>query len=179
MLKRALFVSSLIIWLSLTCFAQDSSSGKPATVHSQLRGRKCKILLFNGRRLTTRSLDSLSGNTLYISDRKGPQTVSLDLVKELRIAKGKRATLRGTAFGALGGAILGAILGGATYRKPDPGGIDFGSGASIASGAIAGLLVGGITGTIIGVSSRRYNRYNFSIGKPGDKIELMTRILSG
>jgi hypothetical protein len=148
-----------------------------------LSARKYKIILNTKKLLVAKSLDSLKGNTLYISGKNGPREVSIDLIKTLKVAKKKRPVARGILIGALSGAGSGALLGLAAHQEPDPNSgswsLDFGPAFSAFGGGLLGLVGGILTGTIIGSSSNRYLHHDFSKVPPPDKYALMSRILSG
>jgi hypothetical protein len=183
MLKKIILIMLLMSWCQSTVIAQTTVTTNPATVYSSLSARKYKIILNSNKQIVARSLDSLKGNTLYTSGKNGPQEVSVDVIKTLKVAKEKRPVARGMLFGALSGAGSGALLGLASYEKPDPNSgswsFDFGPGFSAFGGGLLGLLAGTLTGTIIGASSNRYIRHDFSKVPSAEKSALMSRILIG
>jgi hypothetical protein len=182
MLHKILCTLVILTWFYSTAVSQDTLSGSP-TIRSNLQAPKYKILLTTNKSLAARSLDSLKGNTLYVSGKNGPQEVSTMMIKRLSIAKGKKQALKGLGLGALSGAGTGALLGLAAYQKPDPNSgswsLDFGPGFSALGGSILGLVGGSLVGVIIGSSSYKYTHYDFSTIPPAEKSALMSRILLG
>lgn len=127
-----------------TVLAQDTLFSKPTTVYSSLKARKYKIILATRRIIAAHSLDSLNGNTLYISGKNGP-LVSLKIMKELQVAKRKRLVARGLGLEALSGLAVGALTGLSTYQRQNPNAyftFDLGPGAAAGAGAIIGALGG-------------------------------------
>ena len=120
MKKHLLLLSALVLFFQLHTFAQSSpNSSSFATVYPVVQAKKYKILLNTGKRLVARSLDSLTGNTLYITHKKRTQAVSVETINKLKIARKRRPVLRGIAFGGLSGAAVGAIAGFATDKLED------------------------------------------------------------
>lgn len=181
MIKHLLLFMVPAIFLQSALFAQTASSGNPATVYPALKAKKYKIIFITRDPLKARSLDSLIGNTLYITNKKGSQPVSLEVVSKLKVARKRRPILRGIGFGALAGIPVGGIVGLASYKEPDPnsGGWDFGPGASAAGGALLGCLGGLPVGAIVGAFSTMYTTHDLGTVAPADKAAYVAGILSG
>ncbi|QMU27754.1 hypothetical protein [Adhaeribacter radiodurans] len=170
----------LLSWFSPIVLAQDALPTNTATIYSSLKARKFKVVLLNKKAFSTKSLDSLKGNTLYIYGKNGPEEVSLEIIKELQVAKRQRPIARGLGLGVLIGASTGALLGFGSYQEPEPNSyftFDLGPGASAGAGAALGAVTGIVGGIIIGASSNRYTHYDFSQKSLTEKYDLMSRIL--
>jgi hypothetical protein len=180
-------VQKIILLLVLTCgfqsiaFAQETTAANAVTVYPSSQAKKYKILLHSQKVLVAKSLDSLRGKMLYITGKQGPQEVSIELINRLLVAKQKRPTLKGIAFGTLGGAAIGAAIGYLSYKEPDPGTGWFAFSRSFDTtvGAVGGGLAGIITGAIIGSVSHQYKHYTFSNLPLEEKYTLLGRVLSG
>jgi hypothetical protein len=181
MLKLLLLVSALVISFQLAVFAQSPANSSFTTVYPAIQAKKYKIVLNTGKKLVARSLDSLARNTLYITNKKRTQAVSVETINKLKIAKKRRPVLRGIAFGGLSGAAAGAIIGLATYKEPEPGNwvLDFGPGFSAFAGGVAGFLGGMLIGGIVGADSYRYTTHDLDTVAPAGKAAAMANILSG
>jgi hypothetical protein len=182
MVKSIIFLLVLMYGGQTTLIAQDTPPGKAAAVYPSLRAKKYKILLNSRKIVVAEAIDSLKENTLYVSGKRGPQQISVEMIKQLLVAKKKRPAARGLAFGALSGAASGSLIGLAAYRKPEPGGgwdFDFGPGFNAAGGGVFGLVAGSLVGTIIGASSYRYIHHDFSNVPTVEKAASLGRILSG
>jgi hypothetical protein len=180
MLQKIIFLLVLTCGFQSKAFAQDTIAANTSTVYPSFQSKKYKILLHTQELLVAKSLDSLRGNTLYITGKQGPQEVSLELISKLLVAKKKRPVLKGLAFGALGGAAIGALVGYTTYEESDPGSW-FATTRSFdtAAAAFGFGLIGALTGVVIGAVSYKYNRHNLSNLPHNEKHALLSRILSG
>ena len=181
--KKIIFLLVLTFGWQPALFAHDTLPGKSVTVYPSLKASRYKIILDSERIIVARSVDSLKDNTLYLTGKKGPQGVSVALIRKLLVAKNKRPGARGLAFGVLTGTATGALIGLASYRKPEPGDgwftLDFGPGFSAFGGGLLGLIPGALTGTIIGASSYRYIHHDFSDVPPAGRAASLSRVLSG
>jgi hypothetical protein len=181
MLKHLLLPLVLTIFFRSAVSAQTVSSGNPATVYPAIKAKKYKIVFITRDPLIARSLDSLVGNTLYVTGRKGSLPVSIEVISKLKVARKKRPILKGMGLGALAGIPVGAIVGLASYKEPDPNAfsLDFGPGASAAGGALVGFLGGLPVGAIVGAFSTWYTTHDIGNVAPADKAAAMANILSG
>jgi hypothetical protein len=107
MLQKIIFILALITGFQIIAFAQDTTAANTSTVYPSFQAEKYKILLDSQKPIVAKTLDSLRGNTLYISGKQGPQEVSVDLIDKIESCQKKSPVLRGMAFGALGGAAIG------------------------------------------------------------------------
>ena len=89
MLPKIVFLLMLPVWVPIVVLAQNSHLTETGTVYSLLKARKYKIVLGTRKIIVTHSLDSLKGNYLYITKKKEPQRISVEIIKELQIAKKK------------------------------------------------------------------------------------------
>ena len=180
---RSMFLILLIGYCQYAAIGQDSTAHATPTVYSTLTAKKYKLHLITGATLKAFSLDSLQGNSLYITGKNGPQQVSTDLIKELRIAR-KNNTALGMAVGAGIGAITGAIIGWSAYQEPEPDPLnlnkilDPGQGIYALAGGMVGMGIGLLPGAMVGASSG-WQHYDFTaIPLPGRAV-VMSQILSG
>lgn len=179
MVKHFLLIMVSAIFLQSALFAQTTSPGNPATVYPVLKAKKYKILFITRKPLVASSLDSLVGNTLYITRKRGSQPVSVEVISGLSVARKMRPVLRGMAFGAITGAAVGAVFGLAARGPSDSNNFVLEPEIAASAGATAGLLLGILTGTILGATSYRYTNYDLTALPPPEKATSIAGILSG
>jgi hypothetical protein len=181
MLKHLLLPLVLTIFFRSAVSAQTVSSGNPATVYPAIKAKKYKIVFITRDPLIARSLDSLVGNILYVTGKKGSLPVSIEVISKLKVARKKRPILRGMGLGALAGIPVGAIVGLASYKEPDPYSStwDWGPGFSAGGGVLVGCLSGFPVGAIVGAFSTRYTSHDLGNVAPADKAAYLAHILSG
>jgi hypothetical protein len=109
-----------------------------------------------GRALDDRTLDSLIGTTLYVSDGRLIDSMEIASIARLERAPGV-SWWTGVACGAVFGAVVGGAIGYASYSDPPPKtgfNIDLGPQYDLIGGAAVGLLVGVVAGgTVSALSS--------------------------
>jgi hypothetical protein len=181
MLQKIFFLLAFSMSFQTISFAQETTVTNISTVYPASQAKRYKILLHSQKVLVAKSLDSLTGKSLYITGKQGSQEVSIELINRLLVAKQKRPTLKGIAFGTLGGAAIGAAIGYLSYKEPDPsaGWFAFSRSFDTTVGAVGGGLAGIITGAIIGSASHQYKHYTFSNMPLEEKYALLSRVLSG
>ena len=179
MFKQFILCLALIVCLQSVASTQPASTGNP-TVYSTVQAKKYKIWFITRKPLVATSLDSLTGNTLYVTGKNGSlQAVSIELISKLSIAKKKRPILRGMAIGLLTGASAGAIFGLAAGGPSDSNNFVLEPEIAASAGATAGALFGIIAGTILGATSYRFTTYDFTSQSPAQRAVSLERILSG
>jgi hypothetical protein len=129
----------------------------PPSVRCQAEG--WEVHPFGREPITGCLLVGVNDSMLIVKNAAGDMSVSVDSIALLRNIH-VTSFWTGAGYGALAGGALGAVIGYATYSEPEhrPGEwfhLNFGPGLNAAAGGVVGLLVGGLVGGSIAVSSSK------------------------
>ncbi len=161
-------ITKLLLIVTILCILATMSSAQ---------GKTWRLTFVSHDTLTVSRLDSLSDSTLFAACNGKATSFPIDSIAMLVACKQGRFS-DGDGIGFLVGVSIGAIIGAASYQKPEPSksftiNIDLGPGAD----AMAGGIIGGVGGFIIGgiiAGSDRYETYDLRTHKD---IKMKRRIL--
>jgi outer membrane lipoprotein SlyB len=127
------------------------------SAHCQTEG--WEVYLIGDESIKGCTLHSVNDSLLIL--RYGAETIavpidSISMLRSVHIT----SFWTGAGYGALAGVAVGAVIGYATYSEPEhqPGQwftLNFGPGLNAAAGGVVGLLLGGVIGGSVAVSSSK------------------------
>jgi hypothetical protein len=143
---------------------------RPSTCQAQIPGIHIgdRIRVSVAEWKTTGKVTGLTEKSLVIVSDHNIHNIPYVIISRLEVARGRKSNLvKGLLIGTGSGAVLGGLIGLATYDPPPRGTCTIhdisgclsmeGEGLALFAGAFVGGIVGFVSGTIIGITTKSYS----------------------